>query len=73
MHATVAAQNPSGRPFLGVERSASGRAWRDRLDARGAATALAIAQRHDVPELLARIFYDKLADRSGLIQYRKII
>jgi single-stranded-DNA-specific exonuclease len=41
--------------FLGVENSATGRTWRDRLDARGAARALAIAQRHDVPELLARI------------------
>jgi single-stranded-DNA-specific exonuclease len=45
----------SRRLFLGVERSACGRAWRDRLDARGAVRALAIAQRHDVPELLARI------------------
>ncbi len=43
------------RAFLGVERSASGRAWRDRLDERGTARALAIAQRHDVPELLARV------------------
>jgi len=41
--------------FLGVENSATGRAWRDRLDQRGAARALAIAQRHDLPELLARI------------------
>jgi single-stranded-DNA-specific exonuclease len=41
--------------FLGVESSATGRAWRDRLDGRGASRALAIAQRHDVPELLARI------------------
>jgi single-stranded-DNA-specific exonuclease len=41
--------------FLGVESSATGRPWRDRLDARGAARALAIAQRHDLPELLARI------------------
>jgi single-stranded-DNA-specific exonuclease len=41
--------------FLGVEHSATGRSWRDRLDARGAARALAIAQRHDLPELLARI------------------
>ena len=41
--------------FLGVESSATGRAWRDRLDARSAARALAIAQRHDLPELLARI------------------
>jgi single-stranded-DNA-specific exonuclease len=41
--------------FLGVESSATGRAWRDRLDGRGSARALAIAQRHDLPELLARI------------------
>ena len=43
------------RLFLGVESSATGRAWRDRLDERGAARALAIAQRHELPELLARI------------------
>ncbi len=43
------------RLFLGVENSATGRPWRDRLDERGSARALAIAQRHDVPELLARI------------------
>jgi single-stranded-DNA-specific exonuclease len=45
----------SNRLFLGVESSATGRAWRDRLDERGSARALAIAQRHDLPELLARI------------------
>ena len=43
------------RLFLGIENSATGRAWRDRLDERGAARALAIAQRHEIPELLARI------------------
>jgi single-stranded-DNA-specific exonuclease len=43
------------RAFLGVERSATGRCWRSRLDARGEAMALAIAQRGNVPELLARI------------------
>jgi single-stranded-DNA-specific exonuclease len=41
--------------FLGVTRSATGRIWRDRLDPRGAARALAIAQRYQVPEMLARI------------------
>ena len=35
------------RLFLGVERSATGHAWRDQLDERGSARALAIAQRHD--------------------------
>ena len=48
-------QIPARRMFLGVEDSACGRAWRDRLDQRGSARALAIAQRHGVPELLARI------------------
>lgn len=41
--------------FLGVARSATGRVWRDRLDPRGAVRALAIAQRYQVPEMLARI------------------
>ncbi len=48
--------------FLGVEHSATGRAWRDRLDARGSTRALAIAQRHDVPELLARILAGRNVD-----------
>jgi single-stranded-DNA-specific exonuclease len=43
------------RGFLGVAQSASGRTWRDRLDARGQARALTIAQRSGVPELLARV------------------
>src|SRR5580700_2129109 len=43
------------RLFLGVGNSATGRTWRDRLDERGAARALAIAQRYELPELLARI------------------
>src|ERR1700691_2231925 len=52
--------------FLGVEHSATGRAWRDRLDERGAARALAIAQRHDVPELLARIPAGRNIDVDGV-------
>ncbi len=43
------------RYFLGVEHSATGRTWRDRLDDRGRTLAAAIAQRHGVPDLLARI------------------
>ena len=41
--------------FLGVNQSATGRVWRDRLDPRGAAKALAISQRYQVPEMLSRI------------------
>src|ERR1700754_5215278 len=43
------------RLFLDVERSATGRTWRDRLDERATSRALAIAQRSAVPELLARV------------------
>ena len=43
------------RPFLGVERSITGRRWVDRLDAHGSTVALDIAQRNDLPELLARV------------------
>jgi len=45
----------SRRVFLGVEQSATGRVWRDRLDERGALRSLSIVQRHGLPELLARI------------------
>src|SRR6202162_1862932 len=41
--------------FLGVAQSATGKLWRDRLDARGAARALAISQRYQLPEMLARL------------------
>src|SRR5258707_334496 len=56
MVAAAAIQRPvERRTFLGVEHSACGRAWRDRLDERGTQRALSIAQRHGLPELLARI------------------
>ena len=51
--ATVLKENE--RCFLRVDRSASGHAWRDRLDERGQARALAITQQHGIPELLARV------------------
>src|SRR6185437_12076878 len=41
--------------FLGVSHSATGKCWRDRLDSRGAARALAISQRYHLPEMLARV------------------
>lgn len=42
-------------PFLGVERSLSGRSWHSRLDEGGDGRALAMTQRHAVPDLLARV------------------
>jgi single-stranded-DNA-specific exonuclease len=53
--ALPATSNDSERFFLGVEKSASGRAWRGRLDARGLARATTITQRLGTPELLARV------------------
>jgi single-stranded-DNA-specific exonuclease len=47
--------NPTRRIFLGVEQSATGRVWRDRLDERGNLRALSIIQRHALPEILARV------------------
>ncbi len=45
--------NPVARAFLDVERSATGRRWQPRLaDAR---LAEAIAQRHDLPDILGRV------------------
>jgi len=41
--------------FLGVESSATGRAWRDRLNERSKALAAAMMQRYSLPDLLARI------------------
>jgi len=52
---SVAAIRGGPRAFLGVERSITGRFWRDRLDEHMSARALSIVQRHGVPELLGRI------------------
>ena len=41
------------RPFLNVERSASGRRWKARLE--DPRIAEAISQRHDLPEILGRV------------------
>src|SRR5437764_2232393 len=61
--AVTAAIGAARRLFLGVERSACGRPWRDRLDEHAQARALAIAQRHDdMPELLARILAGRGVD-----------
>ncbi|MGX9392997.1 single-stranded-DNA-specific exonuclease RecJ [Nitrobacteraceae bacterium UC4446_H13] len=52
--------------FLGVVRSATGRLWRDRLDVRGAAQALAIVQRHQLPEMLARVLAGRGVDLDAV-------
>ncbi|MGZ8387151.1 MAG: single-stranded-DNA-specific exonuclease RecJ, partial [Rhodoplanes sp.] len=60
---------PHARAFLGVERSATGRAWRDRLDERGTQRALAIVQRCGVPELLARILAGRDVEADAVETY----
>ncbi|MEX0591273.1 MAG: single-stranded-DNA-specific exonuclease RecJ [Xanthobacteraceae bacterium] len=57
------------RPFLGVERSVTGRVWRDRLDPRAGATALAIGQRHGLPELLCRVLAGRQVDLDEVEGY----
>jgi single-stranded-DNA-specific exonuclease len=57
------------RYFLGVERSATARAWRDRLDERGQVRALAIAQRHGLPELLARVLAGRGVEPDEVATY----
>src|SRR6266496_2836747 len=50
----IAAPAESGplRAFLGVTRSLTGRRWVDRLDGAGAMAALAVAQQHDIPDIV---------------------
>ncbi len=57
------------RFFLGVERSLTGRAWRDRLDGRGQTRALAIAQRANLPELLSRVLAGRDVDADTALAY----
>ena len=61
--------NALPRAFLGVEKSATGRTWRDRLDERGQARALTIAQRHGVPELLARVLAGRGVEADEVAAY----
>ena len=48
--------------FLGVRLSLTNKLWRDRLDARGAARALAMVQRYQLPEMLARVLAGRDVD-----------
>src|ERR1700726_1664931 len=57
------------RLFLGVENSATGRVWRDRLGEGGGARALAIAQRYEIPELLARIIAGRNVEVDAVEAY----
>src|SRR6188472_505489 len=47
-----ALKSPASDSFLAVEQSVTGRRWKSRLDGRGEARAMAIAQQAGVSELL---------------------
>lgn len=57
---TLARPDAADRAFLGVERSLTGRRWVSRLDEHETRNAVTIAQRHALPDIVARV----LAARS---------
>ena len=59
----------SSSAFLGVERSARDLRWVERLDPSRAATAMAIAQAHGVPELIGRLLAARGADSATLSHF----
>jgi single-stranded-DNA-specific exonuclease len=45
----------AGRTFLNIEKSITGRRWVERLTPEASAAALAIAQRQQLPDIMARV------------------
>ena len=63
----------ASRPFLGVTSSALGRIWVERCDAAQSTIALAIAQTHGVPDVLARVLAGRgvgVHDTAGFLNPR---
>ena len=58
-----------GRPLLGVERSLNGQPWHERLDESGHGHALAMVQRHGVPDLVARVLAGRGVTPDGCQSY----
>lgn len=56
--------NPEKRYFLDVRSSARGMAWEHRLDLRGENTALAMAQSHGLPDIVARVLAGRGVDQD---------
>ena len=57
---------PGVSPLLGVSASARGNRWHDRLAPEARPIATAIAQRHGLPELIARVPAAKRASPKRL-------
>jgi single-stranded-DNA-specific exonuclease len=62
-------ENAAPTPFLGVEGSARGYRWVERLDPARALTASAIAQAHALPELLGRVLAARGAETHTASRY----
>ncbi|MFQ5625771.1 MAG: single-stranded-DNA-specific exonuclease RecJ, partial [Methyloligellaceae bacterium] len=63
-------QRDERRPaFLRVERSARGLRWIERLPSENEQLAIAIAQNHDVPEILARLLAGRGVDAKTVPDY----
>ncbi len=65
----VPSGGPADRLILSVAASALGRPWRPRLDIAGEARALAIAQAHGHPDILARILAGRGVTHESVAQY----
>jgi single-stranded-DNA-specific exonuclease len=63
------AQIDGGAPLLGVERSARGLRWVERLDQARGHAATAIAQAHGLPELLGRVLAARGAEPHTASRY----
>jgi single-stranded-DNA-specific exonuclease len=63
------AEEEGARALLGVERSARGNRWAERLDPARSHIATAIAQAHALPELLGRVLAARGAETATVLRY----
>ena len=61
--------DPVQRAFLNVEQSASGQRWVSRLDQAGQNRALAIAQVHGLPDIVARVLAGRDVPVDGAMEF----
>ena len=66
-HRKRATDSETSAAFLGVSNSARGFQWRERLAPGQRNTALAISQRHGVPELLGRVLAASFRQGAPLV------
>lgn len=73
MTESILRSSPESKPLLGVARSALGRTWIERCSPAQGAIALAIAQTHGVPDILARVLAGRgvmVGETEGFLQPR---